>query len=216
MVSYPLQYDSPCIVHAPVSGSSHVHPQDGAETAYSYGLRQGSERYRFQDERYKMPDEASFDRSRFPRHGDGYRREEDGVDAKRVGLDISKNLFELHGVNRRGQVVLQRSIPRWQLSATFAQMPSCVIGLEACGTAHEWGKQLASFGHEVRLLSPRVVAPYRGYLESGATTAQLICEALGRDGVPFTRIKATRRKGRWAQAPMHWWLLESLRLPVSR
>jgi len=138
------------------------------------------------------------------------------VDARRIGLDVSKNLFELHGVNKNGQVVLQRSFPRWQLRATFAQMPRCVIGLEACGTAHEWGKQLASFGHEVRLLAPHVVAPYRGYVESGATTAQLICEALGRAGTPFTRVRAARRKGPLGQIPMPQRLLESLRMAMGR
>jgi transposase len=138
------------------------------------------------------------------------------VEAKHIGLDISKNLFEVHGVNKKGQVVLQRSLHRWQLRETFSQMPRCVIGLEACGTAHQWGQQLASFGHDVRLLSPHVVAPYRGYVESGATTAQLICEALGRSGASFTRVKGAKRRGRFGQIPMPQRLLESLRLAVGR
>lgn len=115
------------------------------------------------------------------------------MEAKRIGLDVSKSLFEVHGVDQRGQVVLRRSVPSAQLQETFAHLSPCVVGLESCGTAHRWGQQLASLGHEVRLLPPHSIAPYRGCFEQGASHAQIICEALGRCSTPYTRVKTPKR-----------------------
>ena len=134
------------------------------------------------------------------------------MDAKRIGLDISKNVFQLHGVDKQGEVVLSRSVRRGQFRETFSKLPRCVIGLEACGTAHQWGQQLAGLGHEVRLLPPHVVAPYRGCFDAATGTAQAICEALGRASAPFTRVKATQRRTRLGLIPIPARLLERLRL----
>lgn len=134
------------------------------------------------------------------------------MDAKRIGLDISTNVFHLHGVDRQGEVVLSKSVRRGQFRETFSRLPRCVVGLEACGTAHRWGQQLASLGHEVRLLAPHVVAPYRECFDEGSSTAQAICEALGRASAPFTRLKATRRRAGLGLIPIPARLLERLRL----
>jgi transposase len=116
------------------------------------------------------------------------------MEARRIGLDVSKSVFELHGVNKQGETVLQKKVRRGELHETFAQLPRCVVGLESFGTAHRWGEQLASLGHEVRLLAPHAIAPYRECLEVGASNAQVICEALGRYSTPFTRVKAAKRR----------------------
>ncbi len=102
------------------------------------------------------------------------------MEARRVGLDVSKSLFELHGVDQHGRVVLRKTVRSAQLHETFAQLPRCVVGLESCGTAHRWGRALAGLGHEVRLIAPHVVAPYRERLALGGSNAQVICETLGR------------------------------------
>jgi transposase len=149
--------------------------------------------------------------------GQGSGEVEDfGMEAKRIGLDVSKKVFELHGVNKEGEVVLRKTVRRGALQETFAQLPRCVIGLESCGTAHRWGQELASLGHEVRLMAPHTVAPYRACFETGASTAQVICEALGRESTPFTRIKAARRPVRLSLVPASERLLAGLGLVLRR
>lgn len=113
--------------------------------------------------------------------------------AARIGVDVSKNVFEVHGVDPEGKVILRKLVRRTQLHETFGRLPRCVIGLESCGTAHRWGQQLASFGHEVRLMPSHVVAPHREGLGSSTSTAQAICEALGRGNTPYTRVKVPKR-----------------------
>lgn len=138
------------------------------------------------------------------------------MEAKRIGVDVSKNLFELHGVDKQGEVVLRRSVRRGQLCETFSRLPRCVVGLEACGTAYQWAQQLASLGHEVRLLAPHAVAPHRERLETGASAAAVICEALGRANTPFTRVKGSPERTRLGLIPIPTRLLESLRLSARR
>ena len=137
-----------------------------------------------------MADETTLDTRQRPSAGD-FRME-----ARRVGLDVSKSLFELHGVDQHGRVVLRKFVRSAHLNETFARIPWCVVGLESCGTAHRWGRALAGLGHEVRLIAPHVVAPYRERLELSASNAQVICEALGHASIPFTRVKADKRLGR--------------------
>ncbi len=132
------------------------------------------------------------------------------MEAQRIGLDVSKRMFELHGVDKEGEVVLRKTVRRGALQETFARLPRCVIGLESCGTSHRWGQELASLGHEVRLMAPHVVAPCRAYCETGASTAQVICEALGRDSTPFTRLKAARPPGGLGLIPVSTQLLAGL------
>jgi transposase len=115
------------------------------------------------------------------------------MEATRIGLDLSKRPFEVHGVDGRGEVVLRRTVRRRQIQDTFAGLPRCVIGLESCGTAHEWARQLTDLGHEVRLIAPHAVAPYRASAGRGASLAQVICEALGGETTRFTRVKPSSR-----------------------
>ena len=120
------------------------------------------------------------------------------MEATRIGLDLSKSPFEVHGVDERGEVILRRTVRRGQFKDTFAGLPRSVIGLESFGTAHEWGRRLTDLGHEVRLMAPHAVAPYRASAGRGANLAQVLCEALGDEGTRFTRLQPSSRLGRFA------------------
>ena len=77
-----------------------------------------------------------------------------------IGLDIAKNLFQVHGVDEKGKVVVRRQLRRGQVLKFFARLPPCLIGMEACATAHHWARELRKLGHEVRLMPARYVKPY--------------------------------------------------------
>jgi len=77
-----------------------------------------------------------------------------------VGIDLAKNVFQVHGIDVRGKVVLRRQLRRDQVTVFFAKLPPCLIGMEACGSAHHWARTLERFGHTVRLISPQFVKPY--------------------------------------------------------
>ncbi len=77
-----------------------------------------------------------------------------------IGLDIAKNVFQLHGVDRSGKIVLRKALRRSQVLGFFSTLPPCLIGMEACATAHHWARTLIAFGHDVRLIPPAYVKPY--------------------------------------------------------
>lgn len=81
-------------------------------------------------------------------------------DITTIGLDIAKNVFQLHGVDAQGQVVLRKALRRANMIAFFTKLPPCLIGMEACATAHHWARTLMELGHEVRLISPAYVKPF--------------------------------------------------------
>jgi transposase len=111
------------------------------------------------------------------------------MNVKRIGLDLAKNVFELYGVDEHEQRVLSKTVRRGRLLATFAQLPPCVVGLEACGGAHHWARELRRLGHEPRLMAPQFVAPYRKNDKNDRNDAQAICEAVGRPNMRFVPIK---------------------------
>ena len=77
-----------------------------------------------------------------------------------IGIDLAKNVFQVHGVDARGKAVLKRQLRRDQMASFFANLPACVIGMEACASAHHWARKLQSLGHTVRLMAPQFVKPY--------------------------------------------------------
>ena len=77
-----------------------------------------------------------------------------------IGLDLAKHVFQVHGVDAAGKVVLRRRLRRVQVVEFFAALPPCLVGMEACGTAHHWARVIRSLGHEVRLIPPQYVKPY--------------------------------------------------------
>lgn len=106
-----------------------------------------------------------------------------------IGFDIAKGVFQVHGVDGAGEVVLRRRLTRSQVMALFEQLPPCLVGMEACGSAHHWGRSIAALGHEVRLISPAYVKPYVKRSKTDAADAAAICEAVSRPHMRFVPIK---------------------------
>ena len=111
-----------------------------------------------------------------------------------VGIDLAKNVFSLHGVDERGQVVLRKTVNRARLLALVAQVPACTIGLEACSGAHEWARQFERFGHTVRLMAPKFVAPYRKSGKNDGNDAEAVCEAVSRPSMRFVPLKTLEQQ----------------------
>jgi len=111
-----------------------------------------------------------------------------------IGIDLAKNVFAIHGVNSSGKPILVRpSVRREQLLDILAQLPPCLIGMEACSGAHHWARQLIKFGHTPKLMAPKFVAPYRMQGKQGkndANDAAAICEAVTRPHMRFVPIKS--------------------------
>jgi len=111
-----------------------------------------------------------------------------------IGIDLAKNVFQLHGVNGHGKVVLRRQIHRGQMRGLFINLPPCLIGMEACASAHYWARTLESYGHRVRLIAPHFVKPYVKTHKTDATDAEAICEALSRPNMRFVPIKSIEQQ----------------------
>ena len=111
-----------------------------------------------------------------------------------VGLDLAKNVFQIHGVDERGKKVLNKQIKREQLAAFFVQLPPCLIGMEACGSAHHWARKLSAYGHTVRLMAPQFVKPYVKGNKTDAADAEAICEAVARPNMRFVAIKTIEQQ----------------------
>ena len=111
-----------------------------------------------------------------------------------IGLDIAKSVFQLHGIDARGQITLQKRLRRAQLVAFFANLPPCLVGIEACGSAHHWARELSRLGHEVKLISPQFVKPYVKRNKNDARDAEAICEAVRRPNMRFVAIKTVAQQ----------------------
>lgn len=113
-----------------------------------------------------------------------------------VGLDLAKNVFQVHGVDTTGQVVVRRQLRREQVEAFFRDLAPCLVGMEACATAHHWARLIRALGHEVRLIPPTRVKPYvqRGK-KNDATDAAAIAEAVTRPHMAFVPIKSEDQQG---------------------
>lgn len=117
-----------------------------------------------------------------------------------IGLDIAKNVFQLHGVDADGQVVLRTSLRRGQMQSFFEKLPPCLIGMEACATAHHWARTLIAAGHEVRLIPPSYIKPYLRRQKNDAADAAAICEAVTRPSMRFVPVKS---EGQQATLMLH-------------
>ncbi|WP_094023831.1 IS110 family transposase, partial [Maliponia aquimaris] len=107
-----------------------------------------------------------------------------------VGIDLAKNVIQVHGVDADGKVVVRRQLRRGQFPAFFEGRPSGLIGIEACSGAHHWGRELQRLGHEVRLMPPSCVKPYVKRNKTDAADAEAICEAVTRPSMRFVPVKS--------------------------
>jgi transposase len=111
-----------------------------------------------------------------------------------VGIDLAKNVFQLHAVDERGKAVLRKQLRREQVTAFFANLAPCLIGMEACASAHHWGRVLQRLGHTVRLMAPQFVKPYVKTNKNDVADAEAICEAVGRPSMRFVPIKSVEQQ----------------------
>jgi len=106
-----------------------------------------------------------------------------------IGSDLAKTVFSIHGTDQHGKVVVRKRLNRPKLLAFFAQLPLCLIGMEACSGAHYWAREIAKLGHDARIITPRFVATYRKSSENDDNDAEAICEAVSRPNMRFVPIK---------------------------
>lgn len=112
-----------------------------------------------------------------------------------IGLDLAKTVFQAHSVDASGQVGLRRRLSRNEMIAFFAKLPPCLIGMEACSSAHHWARELVRLGHTVRLIPPQYVKPYVKRNKTDAADAEAICEAVARPNMRFVPIKTVEQQG---------------------
>ena len=111
------------------------------------------------------------------------------MNIKRVGIDLAKQVFQVHGVDYQDKVVLRKQLRRNQLLSYFATLPPCLIGMEACGGAHHWARELQKLGHTVKLIATQFVKPYVKSNKNDANDAEAICAAVGRPTMRFVSVK---------------------------
>ena len=110
-------------------------------------------------------------------------------DIKVLGIDLAKNVFQLHGINAKGKCVLKKRLSREKLIEFMAQLPPCLVGMEACGGGHYWARMFIGMGHTVKMMAPQFVKPYVKSNKNDANDAEGICEAVTRPNMKFVPVK---------------------------
>ena len=113
-----------------------------------------------------------------------------------IGLDIAKNVFQVHGIDASEKVVVRKQLRRSQVLAFFEALPPCLVGMEACATAHYWARELTKLGHQVRLMPAKDVKAYVKRNKNDAADAEAICEAVRRPTMRFVQVKSAEQQGR--------------------
>src|SRR5258707_10341041 len=111
-----------------------------------------------------------------------------------IGLDIAKSVFQVHGVDAAGEVVIRRQLKRRHVLAFFQKLPSCLVGIEACASSHYWSRELQALGHTVRLKPPAYVKPYVKRQKNDMADAEAICEAVTRANMRFVPTKTPEQQ----------------------
>src|SRR4029450_749699 len=111
-----------------------------------------------------------------------------------IGLDIAKSVFQVHGVDAEGQVIIRRQLRRRYVLAFFERLAPCLVGIEACAASHYWSRQLQALGHMVRLMPPAYVKPYVKRQKNDAADAEAICEAVARPNMRFVPTKTVEQQ----------------------
>ena len=119
-----------------------------------------------------------------------------------IGLDIAKSVFQVHGIDAAGNVLIRRQLKRRYVLAFFEKLPPCLVGIEACATSHHWSRELKARGHNVRLMPPAYVKPYVKRQKNDAADAEAICEAVTRANMRFVETK-TPEAAKLPDAPPH-------------
>lgn len=112
-----------------------------------------------------------------------------------VGLDLAKSVFQVHCADQDGRPIARKKLRRGQVVGFFAKLPACLVGMEACGSAHHWARTLQAFGHDVRLIAPQFVKPFVKTNKNDAADAEAICEAMLRPTMRFASIKSPEQQG---------------------
>src|SRR5258705_10525691 len=115
-----------------------------------------------------------------------------------VGLDCAKNVFQVHGVDASGGVVLRRRLRRGAVKKFFAQLPPGTVGVEVCGSAHHWARVIGRYGHQVRMMPPAYVKPYVKRNKNDGRDAEAICEAVSRPTMRFVPVKSVEQQATMA------------------
>jgi transposase len=115
-----------------------------------------------------------------------------------IGLDLAKNVFQVHGIDAAGNVALRRQLRRGAVEKFFAQLPPCTVGVEACGSAHHWARVIGRYGHQVRLMPPVYVKPYVKRNKNDGRDAEAICEAVSRPTMRFVPVKSVEQQATMA------------------
>lgn len=111
-----------------------------------------------------------------------------------IGIDLAKTTFSLHGTDAQGKTVLKKTVSRGKLLEHFANLPPCVVGMEACSGAHHWARELRALGHDARIIAPRFVTPYRRKGKNDNNDAEAICEAVSRPAMHFVPVKSSEQQ----------------------
>ncbi len=111
-----------------------------------------------------------------------------------IGVDLAKNVFQIHGVDMSGTTVIRKQLRRRQVLALFEKQPPCLVGMEACATAHHWAREITALSHEVKLMPPRYVKPYVKRNKNDAADAEGICEAVTRPTMRFVAVKSAEQQ----------------------
>jgi transposase len=111
-----------------------------------------------------------------------------------IGLDIAKSVFQVHGIDAQGNVIIRRQLKRRYVLAFFQKLPRCLVGIEACATSHHWSRELKALGHTVRLMPPAYVKPYVKRQKNDAADAEAICEAVTRANMRFVETKTAEQQ----------------------
>ena len=121
------------------------------------------------------------------------------MNIKRIGLDLAKQVFQLHAVDHQERVVLRKTLHRARMLTFFTRLEPCLIGIEACGSSHYWARELTRLGHTVRIIPPQFVKPYLKGNKNDANDAEAICEAVSRPGMRYVAIKSEAQQSMQAE-----------------
>ena len=132
-----------------------------------------------------------------------------------VGLDLAKNVFQVHAIDAAGEVVVRRALRRRQVIPFFERLELCLIGMEACGTSHYWARELSALGHRVKLMPPAYVTPYVKRGKTDAGDAEAICEAVTRPSMRFVPVKSAAQQATMVSHRLHDMLIRQRTMLIN-